>query len=1087
MSAPAGGAQNLPPSATAGPFSWIPYALKSPRTVKTWIRCCVVMAATLVLIVNKRTLGTMGQSGFFVALVPVMLPPSLALSLFILAAFILLLGMLVGWAWGAAAMAAGLAVRSQDLLAHQKQVAQASIVQGIPIALQQQEFVFRGMFLDPRTSAVYGAFFFIGTFALGALRARAPQLTLLSIYGTIVLDIMCTTGPLFPTSQYTLAKLFLIPACFYVAIAIASLVLIFPESMNHVWLTQLKTDFFEPLAQITAIQNEALASKPSDHQKWASITESGIEVRKRLIGGVQLLLNQIGLIDLEISVGRLGPSDLKRINKELKSLMFTSTGLHAFHIFVHRTNTTDVREEEIYENAMKNSASPATLDRFTILHRKIREREIKHGHDLDSLVPIVESASADLRKTCEDSVGIASKWFDGCNKGRWTGLFSRQSKGIVEDRHQELVDQLENLQRSLREFKQEKRSQLLRPYEKFFDKDTGRILDNIGRGGDVEMFAVRSLFICFVFADTLDAFTQRLISLFELMIELDQDRPRPSFWFPSGFSKLGHKIMSRRRVDEAVVARALGSSPDLTTINEETEHDPDSEDEDDIQYVNASRKDPDARPPTSAGGKIFLKLCGILRFLGSPEGVFGLRHAIVSVALFVPAVVPSSASFYYENRGIWALIMAQTGLAVYAGDQIAGFVIRFTGTIIGLLVGMAIWYIGAGRGDGNPYGIVIATTFFLSFFLLGRIAAPFPQMFLWTFAGITIIFVIGYSWIDTHFPVLVNSGVGVALGWKRALLVIIGFTAGFIVMMFPRWNSSRRLVRRSLVASIEETSYLLASEVEAFLSEEARTRAGEGKRDEDGGNAAKERRMRKIGQRVTDLSVRLQELRPALATARFEPQVQGLWPHEQYERLYTIQSRLLGAVVLLTGAFARLDSKWCGILVHRTPFLNPNLLSDIFSNLSIISSSLKSGDPLPPSLPRLRDRVVYHERHIGRHDLPSPLQSPRRASVPQKMASEDDDSVDSAADSDTLGLLAGRYDGASIGVSELSLHVLNDDQLPAHSTALVAFSTLISLIDEFSETVKELVGETSFKGFRELQREYIGREERNIDLRPKTG
>jgi hypothetical protein len=41
-----------------------------------------------------------------------------------------------------------------------------------------------------RSSAVYGAFFFIGTFALGVVRARTPNLTLLTIFATIVLDVV---------------------------------------------------------------------------------------------------------------------------------------------------------------------------------------------------------------------------------------------------------------------------------------------------------------------------------------------------------------------------------------------------------------------------------------------------------------------------------------------------------------------------------------------------------------------------------------------------------------------------------------------------------------------------------------------------------------------------------------------------------------------------------------------------------------------------------------------------------------------------------------------------------------------------------
>lgn len=64
--------------------------------------------------------------------------------------------------------------------------------------------VFEGQFLDPAVSAVYGVFFFFGTFAMGALRAHTPKLGILAIFATIVLDVMCSYGPLFPTAQYKL-------------------------------------------------------------------------------------------------------------------------------------------------------------------------------------------------------------------------------------------------------------------------------------------------------------------------------------------------------------------------------------------------------------------------------------------------------------------------------------------------------------------------------------------------------------------------------------------------------------------------------------------------------------------------------------------------------------------------------------------------------------------------------------------------------------------------------------------------------------------------------------------------------------------
>ena len=42
------------------------------------------------------------------------------------------------------------------------------------------------------TTGVYAAFLFIGTFALGALRAYIPKLALTSIFGCIVLDVVRT-------------------------------------------------------------------------------------------------------------------------------------------------------------------------------------------------------------------------------------------------------------------------------------------------------------------------------------------------------------------------------------------------------------------------------------------------------------------------------------------------------------------------------------------------------------------------------------------------------------------------------------------------------------------------------------------------------------------------------------------------------------------------------------------------------------------------------------------------------------------------------------------------------------------------------
>jgi hypothetical protein len=99
----------------------------------------------------------------------------------------LVVGMCLGWAWGAAAMASALRARSAILLASSYTRAQSQLVSGVAPDSQFQKFVFEGVFLDARSSAVFGAFFFVGMFALAGLKAVAPKLTFLSIFGMIVM------------------------------------------------------------------------------------------------------------------------------------------------------------------------------------------------------------------------------------------------------------------------------------------------------------------------------------------------------------------------------------------------------------------------------------------------------------------------------------------------------------------------------------------------------------------------------------------------------------------------------------------------------------------------------------------------------------------------------------------------------------------------------------------------------------------------------------------------------------------------------------------------------------------------------------
>lgn len=64
-------------------------------------------------------------------------------------------------------------------------------------------------------------------------------------------------------------------------------------------------------------------------------------------------------------------------------------------------------------------------------------------------------------------------------------------------------------------------------------------------------------------------------------------------------------------------------------------------------------KDPDAGDPRNALQRLGRHIYTLWKGLTGHSGIFALKYALVSIALFVPAVCENSAQFYYENRYIF--------------------------------------------------------------------------------------------------------------------------------------------------------------------------------------------------------------------------------------------------------------------------------------------------------------------------------------------------------------------------------------------------------------------------------------------------
>ncbi|KAF4905041.1 hypotheticall protein [Colletotrichum viniferum] len=209
------------------------------------------------------------------------------------------------------------------------------------------------------------------------------------------------------------------------------------------------------------------------------------------------------------------------------------------------------------------------------------------------------------------------------------------------------------------------------------------------------------------------------------------------------------------------------------------------------------------RNPTSrTRSKPSMIFLGLIHWFTDVEGIDALRTLIVTIALALPAVIPSSAGFYYREKGFWAMVMGQLAIEPYMSDLLSGIIIRTLSTIAGGIVGLVCWYIGAGSGPGNPYGLAAVMAVLIIPLMRWRLFTPPEHLAAGIMLAATAYMVVAYSWIDSHVPTYGNPGVGYQIFWRRVLLVLVGNASAMLIGLFPRPMTGSRQYRHILSTSL---------------------------------------------------------------------------------------------------------------------------------------------------------------------------------------------------------------------------------------------------------------------------------------------
>ncbi|KAH9016429.1 hypothetical protein EDB83DRAFT_2439318 [Lactarius deliciosus] len=989
---------------------------------KPAIRCAVSEWASLLLLIIDPSRRVMGQASFLILVAGMLSPPGDPFVTNTEREIIILLSVLMAWGW------ASLGIKL------------ASLARSHTVYTATLDDILSGKYIEATPSIINAIFLFFGSsFFLYIKAQQGPgPFSPATILACICLDISLTTSALFPYAYYKSGQAVVIPLAFHSALAIASSVLIFPTSVAAQYTTGLR-GVIGPLGS-SFRQHLALlgisASSPDFSPKAVRASASKAE------NGLAPLAASARLLGRDISWGRFSGKDLDGMREKVQRLVMRAHGMNVYFALIDPTrerfpvtpvpshpgsptagtpnvsrpsSPTRTEESASVSPAVHHSTvgcSQADVEqhrgrqaqrrhpRFDVdsamhsaksyLHGSLFRSHRHHRHSYVSLlsgfhhhdnlrehvvgvfesqkyldleshhfahplsVYYTERSTSLLRQSCEPLLRACSKgleevdsWLGTSRHRRWMFWWGGDKCTRVQ---QERIDALsracDELARTLEAFRASTRHLVLEPYrEAFSDKHEGCMT-----GGDIPPH--RFLFHAYTYQYHLMEFSIILISTLEYITRLEKEQLKTRLWLPSGslsnffrWSIWDHNVNLEREDDENpnIIQGKEGLCMDIGV---------------------AQRRDPDALPPRNSFEAFMSVLYHAFRGLSRGNQLFAIKAGVLTALLSIPSFVRSSAKLAYGEKFSWAIFMGQLTLARFRGDTTFGLVARIVSTFGGGLTGATVWHISTGAGRGNPYGLAAACAVAFPFFFYVRLylpGPPVPNMIFFT----TTALVIGYSWQNTHS----NGGgflyYGINLAWRRFVLVGAGVSAAFIFSFLPPSTTLRGYQRQSLATTASEIGSVYCSVVSYASSSHAEN-------------------PQHVIQSLVAIRLKLKRSIVLRANIIYEFSLRGRWPAERYQKILEIQLEIAYLLSHLMSVVQHLEPAWTRAFLRRTRFLDPDFQGDVLSVISMISTALRTGTPLPQVTPcPLLDRFMYyhHGLNVIRNEADDDYGLPRTMSI----------------------------------------------------------------------------------------------------------
>lgn len=899
--------------------SWLNHL--NGNDLKTLFRCSVAAWVASLLIYIGPSLHSIGSSTFFAALVLFVTPPAGILLIYLLGSLSLLFGMCLGWAWGIATMKAALAARpAADTQAQLRALQQAAVAQaessGQNATVIGQQLVYQGAMLDARVTVVYYVMILAFIYVLARLKAGNIKLTFLHLFGTIVADVFLLIGPLLPSFTPLLGQTLVKPGSIGVGIGAVCCLVFFPQSTSYVVLRKME-QLVRMLDTPLDLTRRRFDGEALDLGQLKA-TKNGI------VALYKSMAPEIAFLPLDVSRGRWNAEDVKGLEECIRQAMLSGVSLLDFHI----TTITGLQKVDQAGLQLDKHSSDGAAEKGG---HEIGQRHVLQYAELMNALRTPEQSelrvrmteamnetTAQVRLACSAAIALVGECIHTVNTRRWI----RQPSQLEFDG---LIGRLETTLAALQAARVSctatTTEAILECHSDLFDHD-GQLKAPDASASTLHPQSLRAMMVAMVLEERIISAALATEAMLKHVLHLTASQTRHRIWLPSRIRyALGWLVSGRDTVPVAGVS------------NDGATDDPDALDQQSKAVRQRLRLIRGYESP-NRGTRAGRAIVGTYRWVTNPAGMYAMRMVVVTLATAITAAVPNSAGFFYREKGLWAVITAQTCVLLYMADFTFSLISRALGTVIGGLFGLVAWYIGSGSGHGNPYGLAASTAVFIVIAMWLRIFLPLAYVQATAMGGVTMILILGFSYDFAHQPQYGSPGLGYQAFWRRLVDVLIGFAAATIVQLFPKPPSATEHVCKTLANTIQTLSDYYA----LLLSHWSRTG-----RDGPISAAAIEDLTLEVAEVLSSVTGSIAMLKADFSAGPFD-QASLHCAQEQCQNMNQALGRLLFLSTTLPKGFQER-------LVYVLGILDDVAIGNIMAVLTIVEQALRTGTPLPERLP----------------------------------------------------------------------------------------------------------------------------------------